>query len=365
MMTDEYLLDKDLPDEETDGETEEYEEEYDEEYDDEYDEEYEEEEEEDEEAFDLDAALNSLSGSYDTPEGFKSGIVAVAGRTNVGKSTLLNALVGQKLSIVSDKPQTTRNIIRLIRTTDTSQMTFLDAPGFHKPKNRLSDYMDDVADSSLNDVDVILFLVEEDLSIGPGDMRILERLKNVEAPVILVINKIDRVRREEVLGKIAMYSKYEWIDEIVPVSAAKRINLDTLVEVIEKYLPEGPMFFPDDMVSDRNERFFVAEILREKVLRLLSDEIPHGIAVEIVKMSERGNIFDIDAEIYCERKSHKAIIIGKNGEMLKRIATKARVDMEQMTGMKVNLNVWVKVKDDWREKEFDLKEFGYNRDEDL
>ncbi len=294
---------------------------------------------------------------------FKSGFIAVAGRTNVGKSTLLNALVGQKLSIVSDKPQTTRNIIRLVRTSERSQMVFLDAPGFHKPKNKLGTFMTDVADSSLNDVDVVLFLVEEDISIGPGDRRILERLKNAQTPVILVINKIDKVKREEILKKIEMYSQYEWIDEIVPVSAYKGINIDTLVEVIEKYLPVGPRFFPDDVVTDRTEKFFTAEILREKILRLLNDEIPHGIAVEITKMSERGNILDVDAEIYCEKKSHKAIIIGKNGEMLKRIATKARLDIEELTDMKVNLNVWVKVKSDWRERDYDLKEFGYIKDE--
>lgn len=294
---------------------------------------------------------------------FKSGFIAVAGRTNVGKSTLLNALVGQKLSIVSDKPQTTRNIIRLVRTSDRSQMVFLDAPGFHKPKNKLGTFMTDVADSSLNDVDVVLFLVEEDISIGLGDRRILERLKDAQTPVILVINKIDKVKREEILKKIEMYSQYDWIDEIVPVSAYKGINIDTLVEVIEKYLPVGPRFFPDDVVTDRTEKFFTAEILREKILRLLNDEIPHGIAVEITKMSERGNILDVDAEIYCEKKSHKAIIIGKNGEMLKRIATKARLDIEELTDMKVNLNVWVKVKSDWRERDYDLKEFGYIKDE--
>lgn len=294
---------------------------------------------------------------------FKSGFIAVAGRTNVGKSTLLNALVGQKLSIVSDKPQTTRNIIRLVRTSERSQMVFFDAPGFHKPKNKLGTFMTDVADSSLNDVDVVLFLVEEDISIGPGDRRILERLKDAQTPVILVINKIDKVKREEILKKIEMYSQYDWIDEIVPVSAYKGINIDTLVEVIEKYLPIGPRFFPDDVVTDRTEKFFTAEILREKILRLLNDEIPHGIAVEITKMSERGNILDVDAEIYCEKKSHKAIIIGKNGEMLKRIATKARLDIEELTDMKVNLNVWVKVKSDWRERDYDLKEFGYIKDE--
>ncbi len=300
-----------------------------------------------------------------TEKPFKSGFVAVAGRTNVGKSTLLNALVGQKISIVSDKPQTTRNIIRLIRTTETSQMAFLDAPGFHKPKNKLGNFMTESADNSLNDVDVILFLVEDDCAIGPGDRRILDRLKGVETPVILVINKIDRGPREEVLKKIEMYAKYDFINEIVPVSAAKNINLDTLVEVIEKYLPEGPEFFPEDMVTDRTERFIVSEIIREKLLRSLSDEIPHGIAVEVTKMKERGNILDVEADIFCEKKSHKAIIIGKNGETLKRIATRARLDIEELTDMKVNLNVWVKIRDDWRDNSPALKELGYTQEENI
>ena len=300
-----------------------------------------------------------------TEKPFKSGFVAVAGRTNVGKSTLLNALVGQKISIVSDKPQTTRNIIRLIRTTETSQMAFLDAPGFHKPKNKLGNFMTESADNSLNDVDVILFLVEDDFAIGPGDRRILDRLKEVETPVILVINKIDRGPREEVLKKIEMYAKYDFINEIVPVSAAKNINLDTLVDVIEKYLPEGPEFFPEDMVTDRTERFMVSEIIREKLLRSLSDEIPHGIAVEVTKMKERGNILDVEANIFCEKKSHKAIIIGKNGETLKRIATRARLDIEELTEMKVNLSVWVKIRDDWRDNSPDLKELGYTQEENI
>ncbi len=293
---------------------------------------------------------------------FKSGFIAVVGRTNVGKSTLLNALVGQKLSIVSDKPQTTRNNIRLIRTTETSQMVFIDTPGFHKPKSKLSAFMLESAGSSVKDVDLVLFLVEEDTKIGRGDSMLIEKLKGVDEPVILVINKIDKVPREELLAKIALYQKYEFIDEIVPVSALKNENIDTLVEVIEQYLPEGPMFFPEDMVTDRAERFVVSEIIREKALRYLQMEIPHGIAVEIMAMKERedGQLIDIDVNIYCEKKSHKGIIIGKGGEMLKRIGTSARRDIESMLECQVNLNLWVKVRDSWRDKAFDLKELGYS-----
>lgn len=293
---------------------------------------------------------------------FKSGFIAVVGRTNVGKSTLLNALVGQKLSIVSDKPQTTRNNIRLIRTTDSSQMVFIDTPGFHKPKSKLSSFMLESAGSSVKDVDLVLFLVEEDIKIGRGDSMLIEKLKDVDVPVILVINKIDKVPKEELLAKIALYQKYDFIDEIVPVSALKDENIDSLVEVIEQYLPEGPMFFPEDMITDRAERFVVSEIVREKALRYLQMEIPHGIAVEVMAMKERedGSIIDIDINIYCEKKSHKGIIIGKGGEMLKRIGTSARRDIESMLDSKVNLNLWVKVRESWRDKAFDLKELGYS-----
>ncbi len=293
---------------------------------------------------------------------FKSGFIAVVGRTNVGKSTLLNALVGQKLSIVSDKPQTTRNNIRLIRTTETSQMVFIDTPGFHKPKSKLSAFMLESAGSSVKDVDLVLFLVEEDTKIGRGDSMLIEKLQDVDVPVILVINKIDKVPKEELLAKMALYQKYEFIDEIVPVSALKNENIDTLVSVIENYLPEGPMFFPEDMVTDRAERFVVSEIIREKALRYLQMEIPHGIAVEIMAMKERedGQLVDIDVNIYCEKKSHKGIIIGKGGEMLKRIGTSARRDIESMLECRVNLNLWVKVRDSWRDKSFDLKELGYS-----
>ena len=295
-------------------------------------------------------------------DNFKSGFIAVVGRTNVGKSTLLNALVGQKLSIVSDKPQTTRNNIRLIRTTDTSQMVFIDTPGFHKPKSKLSAFMLESAGSSVKDVDLVLFLVEEDNKIGRGDSMLIEKLKDVDVPVILVINKMDKIPREELLSKMALFSGYDFIDEIVPVSALKNENIDSLVKVIEDYLPEGPMFFPEDMITDRAERFVVSEIVREKALRYLQMEIPHGIAVEVMSMKERedASLIDIDINIYCEKKSHKGIIIGKGGEMLKRIGTAARRDIEGMLDTKVNLNLWVKVRDSWRDKAFDLKDLGYS-----
>ncbi len=299
-------------------------------------------------------------------EGFKSGFIAVAGRTNVGKSTLLNALVGQKVSIVSDRPQTTRNVIRLIRTTDASQMVFLDTPGFHKAKNKLGQYMTDSAGESLSQVDLILFLVEEDIAIGPGDRRLIDTLSEQSVPVILVINKIDKLPREETLKKIDMYKDFGFINEIVPVSAYKGVNIDTLVKVIEQYLPEGPMFFPEDMLTDRAERFIVGEIVREKMLRFVKEEIPHGTAVEITSMKERNSAFtDIEATIFCEKKSHKGIIIGKDGAMLKKIASSARRDMENLLGCGVNLSVWVKVLDDWRDKPMSLKEFGYIKEKDI
>jgi GTP-binding protein Era len=296
-----------------------------------------------------------------TEHTFKSGFIAVVGRTNVGKSTLLNALIGQKVSIVSDKPQTTRNNIRLIRTTETSQMVFIDTPGFHKPKNKLGNFMVDSAGSAVKDVDLILFLVEEDDRIGKGDQMILDRLAHVNIPIILVINKIDKIPREALLKKIALYQPYDFINELIPISAKTGESIDVLIDVMESYLPIGPMFFPEDMVTDRAERFLVQEIVREKLLQSLQQEVPHGIAVEAMQMKERedGSLMDIDVNIYCERKSHKGIVIGKNGEMLKKIGIRARRDIEAMLGTKVNLKLWVKVRSDWRDSGFDLKDLGY------
>lgn len=302
-----------------------------------------------------------------TDNNFRSGFIAVAGRTNVGKSTLLNALVGQKISIVSDKPQTTRNVIRLIRTTETSQMVFVDAPGFHRPKSKLGEYMSDAAKRVIGDVDVVLFVVEEDIAVGPGDTMIADTLRECGKPVILVINKIDKIPKEQILKKMALYKDMTFISEIVPVSAQKQDNIDTLAAVIEKYLPEGPMYFAEDMLTDRAVRFVAAEIIREKLLRCLNDEIPHGTAVEINSMKERDNsdITDISADIICENKRHKAIIIGKDGAMMKKVASAARYELEQLLEGRVNLEVWVKVREDWRDKPALLKELGYEEESDM
>ncbi|EDS73649.1 ribosome biogenesis GTPase Era [Anaerofustis stercorihominis DSM 17244] len=298
---------------------------------------------------------------------FKSGFISIVGRTNVGKSTLLNLLLGQKISIVSNRPQTTRNNIRCIRTTGTSQMVFIDTPGFHKPKSKLSDYMVEVAGESYKEVDVILFLVEEDTTIGKGDEFLIEKLKKEKTPVILVINKIDKITKEEILGKIKLYEKYDFIKEIVPISAMKGENINELVEVIEKYLPQGPMYFPEDMVTDRSERFVISELIREKILRSLKEEIPHGTAVEVMLMKKRNNkdLYDIEANIYTERENHKRIIIGKNGSMLKKIGSDSRREIEEMLGTKVNLKLWVKVKDEWRDKQNILNSLGYNKKDEL
>lgn len=298
---------------------------------------------------------------------FKSGFISIVGRTNVGKSTLLNLLLGQKISIVSNRPQTTRNNIRCIRTTDTSQMVFIDTPGFHKPKSKLSDYMVEVAGESYKEVDVILFLVEEDTTIGKGDEFLIEKLRKEKTPVILVINKIDKITKDEILGKIKLYEKYDFIKEIVPISAIKGENINELVEVIEKYLPIGPMYFPEDMVTDRSERFVISELIREKILRSLKEEIPHGTAVEIMLMKKRDNkdLYDIEANIYTERENHKRIIIGKNGSMLKKIGSSSRREIEEMLGTKVNLKLWVKVKDEWRDKPNILNSLGYNKKDEL
>ncbi|WP_329385344.1 GTPase Era [Anaerofustis butyriciformans] len=298
---------------------------------------------------------------------YKSGFISIIGRTNVGKSTLLNTLIGQKISIISNRPQTTRNNIRCIRTTNTSQMVFIDTPGFHKPKSKLSDYMVEVAGESFKEVDLILFLVEEDLNIGRGDEFLLEKLKNEKTPVVLVINKIDKIKKEDILVKIKLYEQYDFIKDIVPISAFKGENIDTLVEIIEKYLPYGPMYFPEDMVTDRSERFVVSELIREKILRSLKEEIPHGTAVEVMQMKKRNDkeIYDIEANIYTERENHKRIIIGKGGNMLKKIGSESRKEIEQMLDCKVNLKLWVKVKDEWRDKPNILNSLGYNKKDEL
>jgi GTP-binding protein Era len=298
-------------------------------------------------------------------ENFKSGFVTLIGRPNVGKSTLMNQLIGQKIAITSKKPQTTRNRIQTVYTTEAGQIVFVDTPGIHKAKNKLGEYMVTVAQRTLNEVDVVLWLVEPTTFIGAGERYIVQELGKTKTPVILVINKVDTVKKEEVLTFIAAYKDLYDFAEIVPVSALKGENTDRLVEVIFRYLPYGPMFYDEDMVTDQPERQIVAELIREKALRLLDEEIPHGIAVSIEKMAERkkGNIVDIEATIICERESHKGIIIGKGGSMLKKIGSKARCEIEDMLGCRVNLQLWIKVKKDWRDSDFLLKNYGYDKKE--
>ena len=290
----------------------------------------------------------------------KSGFVTLIGRPNVGKSTLMNRLIGQKIAITSSKPQTTRNRIQTVLTNEQGQIVFLDTPGIHKAKNKLGDYMVNVAERTLNEVDVILWLVEPTTFIGAGERHIIEQLKKTKTPVILVINKTDKVKKEEILTFIDAYKNELDFAEIVPVSALKGENTDELVNCIFKYLPYGPAFYDEDTITDQPMRQIVAELIREKALRLLEEEIPHGIAVSIESMKERKHICDIEATIVCERDSHKGIIIGKGGAMLKKIGSQARVDIEDMLEMKVNLQLWVKVKKDWRDSDFLLKNFGYN-----
>lgn len=291
---------------------------------------------------------------------YKSGFVTLIGRPNVGKSTLMNRLIGQKIAITSSKPQTTRNRIQTVLTLKEGQIVFVDTPGIHKAKNKLGDYMVNVAEHTLNEVDVILWLVEPSTFIGAGERHIIEQLKKTRTPVILVINKTDTVKREEVLTFIDAYRKELDFQEIVPVSALKGDNTEVLVECILKYLPYGPAFYDEDTITDQPMRQIVAELVREKALRLLAEEIPHGIAVSIESMKKRKNICDIEATIICEKDSHKGIIIGKGGQMLKKIGSTARPEMEEMLEMKVNLQLWVKVKKDWRDSDFLLKNFGYN-----
>ena len=294
---------------------------------------------------------------------FKSGFVTLIGRPNVGKSTLMNHIIGQKIAITSNKPQTTRNRIQTVYTCQQGQIIFVDTPGIHKAKNKLGEYMVNVAERTLNEVDVVLWLVEPTTYVGAGEQHIAEQLKKVHTPVILVINKIDTVKKEELLAVIDHYRKIHDFAEIVPVSAMKGENADHLVDTIFTYLQEGPQFYDEDTITDQPERQIVAELVREKALRLLKDEIPHGIAVSIEKMKERrhGHIIDIDATIVCERDSHKGIIIGKQGSMLKKIGMDARKEIEALLDSKVNLQLWVKVRKDWRESDFLLKNFGYDK----
>lgn len=292
----------------------------------------------------------------------KSGFVTLIGRPNVGKSTLMNHLIGQKIAITSDKPQTTRNRIQTVYTDDRGQIIFLDTPGIHKAKNRLGEYMVKVAEHTLSEVDMILWLVEPTTFIGAGERHIAEQLNKVKTPVMLVINKIDTIKNQnEILTFIDTYKDICNFAEIVPVSALKAKNTDLLTELIFKYLPFGPQFFDEDTVTDQPMRQIAAELIREKALRLLDEEIPHGIAVTIEKMTERPNgMMDIEANIICERDSHKGIVIGKGGSMLKKIGSAARLEIERLLDAKVNLQLWVKVRKEWRDSEMYMKNYGYN-----
>ncbi len=293
---------------------------------------------------------------------FRSGFVTIIGRPNVGKSTLLNLLTGEKIAIMSDKPQTTRNTIKTVVTTDDYQAVFMDTPGMHRPKNKLGDYMMKSAMTTLDEVDIILYLVEAmDKAIGRSDLLIIDNLKKVKTPIVLLINKMDLIEKPMLLPLIEAYSHVMDFEQIIPIAAidsdTKRIVMDEVVRL----LPEGEPYFPDDMLTDQPEKVLVQEIIREKILLLISEEIPHGVGVEVTlfKDMDEKNLLEIHANIYCEKKSHKGIIIGKNGDMLKKIGTLARQDAENLLGTKIFLKLWVKTKDDWRNSDFMLKELGY------
>ncbi|MDF2548162.1 MAG: GTPase Era [Anaerosolibacter sp.] len=292
---------------------------------------------------------------------FKSGYVTIIGRPNVGKSTLMNQIIGEKIAIMSDKPQTTRNKIQSIYTRQNCQIIFLDTPGLHKPKNKLGEFMVKSAQQTLNEVDVILFVMDETADMGPGDTYILEMLKTVKTPVILVINKIDKIGPEAFEKMYHLFDEKGIFKDIIGISALQDKNIQKLIDKVVSYLPEGPQYFPGDMITDQPERVIVSEIIREKLLHYLQDEIPHGVAVEVAFMKKRENqdIVDINATIYCEKKSHKGIIIGKGGRKLKGVGKSAREDIERLLGSKVFLELWVKIKEDWREQESTLSNLGY------
>ena len=296
---------------------------------------------------------------------FKSGYVSVVGRPNVGKSTLLNAIIGEKISAISSKPQTTRQNITFIHTDDDSQIIFLDTPGIQRPKNKLGEFMLTESKESINEADVITYIVDTSKKIGKAERSIIDILKEYEGklPIILLINKVDTIKKDGLLEIISMYAKEEIFNEIIPISAMKNDGVDIYIETLKIYLKPGPMYYPEDMITDKNERFIVAEIIREKGLRYLNEEVPHGLAISIEKFKKREdkNIYDIEANIYVERDSHKGILIGKGGSMLKRIGTEAREDAERLLDGKVNLQIWVKVEKNWRERDNLVKRFGYDK----
>ncbi len=290
---------------------------------------------------------------------FKSGFVSIIGRPNVGKSTLLNALVGEKIAIISDKPQTTRNKILAIRNTEDAQIIFTDTPGIHKPKNKLGEYMVKVANESVGEMDAVLFVVDATNKTTEPERKIAQNLSSLRVPVVLVINKVDLARKESLLPMIADFSSLHNFEAIVPVSALKNDGVDRLLSELMQLIPQGPAFFPDDMITDQPEKQIAAEIIREKLLWLLDKEVPHGIAIEIMQMKEQDRLTSIQANIYCEKASHKGIIIGKNGAILKKVGTMARIDIQKMLGKKVFLELWVKVKSDWRNNNYLIRNFGY------
>jgi GTPase len=300
-----------------------------------------------------------------TKEQFKSGFVSIIGRPNVGKSTLLNTVVGQKIAIMSDKPQTTRNKIQGVYTGEEGQIVFIDTPGIHKPKHKLGDFMMKIANNTLNEVDLILFVINAEEGYGKGDQFIIERLKDIKSPIFLVINKIDKVHPEDLFKLIDQYRTKLTFDEVVPISALNGNNVTTLMEQIMNYMEEGPQFYPSDHVTDHPERFIIAELIREKALHLTREEIPHSLAVVIEKIEneEEKNTVFINATIIVERPSQKGIIIGKQGSMLKEIGTRARRDIERLLGTKTYLELWVKVQKDWRNKPMNLRDFGFNEEE--
>lgn len=300
-----------------------------------------------------------------TENNFKSGYVSVIGRPNVGKSTLLNAIIGEKISAISSKPQTTRQNITFIHTDDEAQIIFLDTPGIQKPKNKLGEFMLTESKEGIEDSDVITYIVDTSKRIGKAERSIIDLLKEYKGklPIILLINKVDTIKKEELLEIISMYADEDTFDDIIPISAMKNDGVDIYLESLKKFLKPGPMYYPEDMITDKNERFIVAEIIREKGLMYLNEEVPHGLAISIEKFKKREdkNIYDIDANIYVERDSHKGILIGKGGSMLKRIGTEAREEAERLLDAKVNLQIWVKVEKNWRDRDNLVKRFGYDK----